>query len=96
MLNSMRRSMLTALLGMAALVVWGLVFWGWLADPLGVFHKIPNDLAVTNVLVASNVPTGTYFMPWPRATPDEFARFVAQHQTGPFFQLSYVREGVAE
>jgi hypothetical protein len=94
MLNTLRRLALAALLGAVALVVWGTVFWGWLADPLGVFHKIPNDLAVTNVLVAGNVPTGTYFMPWPRATPDEFARFVAQHQSGPFFQLSYVREGV--
>jgi hypothetical protein len=79
---------------MIVLVAWGMVFWAFLADPLGVFRKLPNDLAVTETLVTDNTPTGTYFMPWPRNTPETFAEFVAQHQRGPFFRLSYVREGV--
>jgi hypothetical protein len=33
-------------------------------------------------------------MPWPRDTPEAFRRFVAQHRSGPFYRLSYVREGV--
>jgi len=33
-------------------------------------------------------------MPWPRDTPASFDQFVAQHRSGPFFRLSYVREGV--
>jgi hypothetical protein len=88
------RGMLASLTGMVVLVMWGLVFWGFLADPLGVFHKIPNDTAVTGTLLAGSVPTGTYFMPWPRDTPASFDQFVAQHRSGPFFRLSYVREGV--
>jgi hypothetical protein len=85
---------LAALAGMVALVLWGMLFWGLLAEPLGVFHQLPNDTAVTELLVAGDAPTGTYFMPWPRATPEQFAAFVAQHRAGPFYRLSYVREGV--
>jgi hypothetical protein len=33
-------------------------------------------------------------MPWPRNTPESFESFVAQHTAGPFYRLSYVREGV--
>jgi hypothetical protein len=49
---------------------------------------------VTQTLLAGSVPPGTYFMPWPRDTPAAFDQFVAQHRSGPFFRLSYVREGV--
>src|SRR4029079_5934254 len=35
-----------------------------------------------------------YFMPWPRDTPEAFKRFEEQHKRGPFYRLSYVREGV--
>lgn len=89
-----QRAMMAALAGMVGLVLWGMLFWGLLAEPLGVFHQLPNDTAVTELLVAGDAPTGTYFMPWPRSTPAQFAAFVAQHQTGPFYRLSYVREGV--
>jgi hypothetical protein len=58
------------------------------------FHQIPNDEAVTAALIKAQVPTGTYFMPWPRDTPETFERFVAQHKSGPFYRLDYVREGV--
>ena len=88
------RGILAAFVGMIALVVWGMVFWALLADPLGVFHKLPNDTTVTETLLASDVATGTYFMPWPRDTPAAFDAFVAQHRVGPFYRLSYVRAGV--
>jgi hypothetical protein len=88
------RAALAALAGMVGLVLWGMLFWGLLADPLGVFRRLPNDAAVTQLLEAGETPTGTYFMPWPRATPEQFAAFVAQHQAGPFYRLSYVREGI--
>jgi hypothetical protein len=94
MRNIALRTGIAALAGMVVLAVWGMVFWGLLADPLGVFHKIPNDTDVTKMLLAGNVSTGTYFMPWPRNTPETFESFVAQHQAGPFYRLSYVREGV--
>jgi hypothetical protein len=89
-----QRAVMAALAGMVGLVLWGMLFWGMLAEPLGVFHQLPNDTAVTELLVADDAPTGTYFMPWPRATAEQFAAFVAQHQAGPFYRLSYVREGV--
>ncbi len=94
MRNTARRALIAAIAGMVALVVWGMIFWGLLADPLGVFHKIPNDAAVTATLLQGELATGTYFMPWPRNTPEAFESFVAQHKSGPFFRLSYVREGV--
>jgi len=76
------------------LVAWGMLFWGLLAPRLGVFHALPNAPAVTATLAEGGAATGTYFMPWPRDTPEAFARFVHQHQVGPFYRLSYVREGV--
>jgi hypothetical protein len=82
-----------ALAGTLVLVLWGMIFWGFLAGPLGVFHKISNDRAVTQALEAGGITTGTYFMPWPRNTPETFAAFVAQHKSGPFYRLSIVREG---
>jgi hypothetical protein len=65
-------------------------FLGVLADPAGAFHTLPDASAVTRALQR----TGTYFMPWPHQTSEEFRRFVAQHESGPSFRLSYVREGV--
>ncbi|MEZ4869745.1 MAG: hypothetical protein R3C14_50940 [Caldilineaceae bacterium] len=90
----LRQLILSTLLGGLALVVWGMIFWGFLADPVGVFHTLPNADAVTALLQANGTTTGTYFMPWPRKTAEEFAAFVAQHQRGPFYLLMYIREGV--
>lgn len=84
----------TPVCGMVVLVAWGMVFWGFLAAPVGVFHKLPNDRAVTAELENSGTISGTYFMPWPRATAAEFAAFEAQHRAGPFYRLSFVKEGV--
>ena len=76
------------------LIAWGMVFWGLLADPLGVFHELPDADAVTSALVDAKTPTGTYFMPWPRDDAESFEQFVAQHRSGPFYRLNYLREGV--
>jgi hypothetical protein len=93
-MRTLARAVIAAVLGAVALIVWGMVFWGFLADPLGVFHRLPNDAAVTRTLVEGGATTGTYFMPWPRDSAESFERFVAQHRSGPFFRLHYVREGV--
>ncbi|MGQ0602749.1 MAG: hypothetical protein ACT4QE_13775 [Anaerolineales bacterium] len=89
-----RRSALAALFSTVALVVWGTVFWGWAYEFFGIFNKLPADVEVVAVLEANGTTTGTYFFPWPRNTPESMAAFVAQHKTGPFFQLSYIKEGV--
>jgi len=88
------RLMLAAAAGAVVLIVWGMLFWGFLAPPLGVFHALPNASQVTAALESGGAPTGTYFMPWPRRTKEEFRRFVAQHKSGPFYRVSWVREGV--
>src|SRR5207237_4437612 len=85
---------LATLAAAVALVAWGMLFWGLLAPRLGVFHALPNAASVTATLLEGGATSGTYFMPWPRDTPEAFARFVHQHETGPFYRLSYVREGV--
>lgn len=77
-----------------ALVVWGMIFWGWVHELFGVFNKLPGDTEVVELLIANGTTTGTYFFPWPRNTPETFADFVQQHKIGPFFQLSYIKEGV--
>ncbi|MEX2260685.1 MAG: hypothetical protein WD696_01975 [Bryobacteraceae bacterium] len=82
------------LVGALAMVVWGMVFWGLLAGPIGVFRQLPDAPAVTQALTGSQTQTGTYFMPWPRDTAETSQRFLEQHRLGPFFRLSYVREGV--
>ena len=88
------RMALAALAGAIVLIVWGMIFWGFLAPPLGVFHALPNATQVTAALTAGGASTGTYFMPWPRRTKEELRRFVAQHKSGPFYRVSYAREGV--
>ena len=90
----MPRALLATVAGTVVLVAWGMLFWGLLAPRLGVFHALPDAPGVTARLAESGTTTATYFMPWPRDTPEAFARFVAQHKTGPFYRLSYVREGV--
>lgn len=89
-----RKWILAPLCGMLVLVAWGILFWGLLAGSLGTFHRLPDDRAVTDVLTRSGTQTGTYFMPWPRRTAAESAAFEDQHKRGPFYRLSYVREGI--
>lgn len=89
-----RQLLVATFLGAVALVVWRMIFWGVLADPAGVFHTLPNAPAVTALLEANGTETGTYFMPWPRKSAEEFAAFTAQHEQGPFYMLMYIREGV--
>jgi hypothetical protein len=85
------RWVIAPICGMVVLIAWGMLFWGFLADLLGVFHKLSNDRAVTTELVSGGVPTGTYFMPWPRKSTEEIATFETQHKAGPFYRLSYVK-----
>lgn len=88
------RNVLATVLGAFVLIAWGMVFWGLLADPLGLFHRIPNSEAVTKLLKENDTQTGTYFRPWPRNTPESFKRFSDLHKEGPFYKLSYIKEGV--
>lgn len=83
------------LAGAFALVVWGMLFWAVLYKPLHVFEDLPP--AVTDAAAAfakDDVPTGTYFFPWPRDTPEARATWQIAHAKGPFFQLQYVKEGI--
>jgi hypothetical protein len=74
--------------------MWGMTFWGWAYEVFGIFNKLPDDAEMATLLEVNGTATGTYFFPWPRNTPETMAAFVAQHKTGPFFQVSYIREGV--
>ena len=92
--SSMKRPALAVLAGTAAMVVWGMLFWGLLGPKLGVYQTLPGAEDVTRLLQANQVQTGSYFVPWPRDTPEAFARFVAHHQAGSFYELRYLKEGV--
>lgn len=89
-----RKALLATGAGAVAIIVWGMLFWGLLAPRLGIFHVLPNAGNVTAQLVEGGTRTGTYFMPWPRDTPESSERFRAQHRSGPFYRLSYVAEGI--
>lgn len=89
-----RRAGLAVLVSTLALTAWGLLFWGLLYQYVDVYRTLPGDRRVLDLLVAQGTATGTYFVPWPRNTPETFAAFLQQHRSGPFFQLSYIREGI--
>jgi len=88
-----RVAVIASVLGTVAILAWGMLFWGLLYAPLGVFREKPVDSVIVDALDVSGLPTGTYFHPWPRDTPDAKRAWVAGHTRGPFFRLSYVREG---
>lgn len=66
------RAIAATLAGTVVLIVWGMIFWGLLAGPLGVFHTVPRADEVTALLEEGGTTTGTYFFPWPRDTPEAF------------------------
>jgi hypothetical protein len=88
------RLVLATLLGAVALIAWGMIFWGLLAGPLGMFHALPDAEGVAALLERTGTATGTYFAPWPRDTPEAFEQFVAHHERGGFFMVKYIAEGV--
>ncbi len=88
------RSFFAGICSTIVVVIWGMIFWGWLHEFFGIFNELPGEAKVVEILIANDTGTATYFFPWPRNTPETFANFVQQHKTGPFFQLSYIKEGV--
>lgn len=91
----MKAGLWASLAGTVVLVAWGMLFWAVLYDPLKVYADLPQGVSeAAAVLERTQVPTGTYFFPWPRNTSEARASWQAAHAKGPFFQLSYVREGV--
>lgn len=90
----MKRPLLATFAATAALLVWGMLFWGFLYEPAGVYNTLPHDSVIADALVEAGVQTGTYFYPWPRNTPEAMAAFLEGHKAGPFFKLSYVAEGI--
>ena len=89
-----KRGALGIVAGTLALGVWGMVFWGFLTPKLGMFRALPNATEVTKSWQEIDLQTGTYFVPWPRDTPETFQEFVEHHKRGSFYKLSYIREGV--
>jgi len=94
MKKPLSRYLLASWVGTVVLAAWGMIFWMWVYKPAGVYHTLPNDDQIVQVLQESDVQTGTYFYPWPRDTPATFEQFLDRHKRGPFFKISYVREGV--
>lgn len=88
------RWLIPPLAGALALTVWGMLFWGVLYEPLHLFDDLtPGVDQAAASLEAADTQTGTYFVPWPRNTPEAMNGWLARHRVGPFFKLSYIREG---
>jgi hypothetical protein len=92
--RKIRAATIASVLGTVAILAWGMLFWEFLYQPLGVFQEKPVDPVLVEALNVSGLETGTYLYPWPRDTPDAKRDWVSRHAAGPFFRLSYVREGV--
>ncbi|MDN5212236.1 hypothetical protein QQ020_09245 [Fulvivirgaceae bacterium BMA12] len=90
----MKKHILAALASAAVLMIWGMIFWQFIYEPLKIYNTIPNADKVAELLQQSGTVTGTYFYPWPRNTDETFQQFVTKHKEGPFFKLSYIRQGV--
>jgi hypothetical protein len=86
---SIRRSLISIGVSGLALIVWGMLFWGALSPRVGAFRDQPIQQAAAELLAREDTRTGTYFFPWPRSD----AGWEDAHREGPFFKLSYVREG---
>ena len=88
------RWLLPPFAGALALTVWGMLFWGVLYEPLNVFDDLaPGVEQAAAALETAETRTGTYFVPWPRNSPEAMQGWLARHRSGPFFKLSYIREG---
>ena len=87
-----RRATLAVVLATVALIAWGMLFWGLLSGPFGLFRDLlPHaGQAMADLLQESGAETGTYFHPWPRDSAD----WQQAHREGPFFELQYSRVGV--
>ena len=92
--RKIRAAAIASVLGTAAIMAWGMLFWGVLYAPVGVFQANVVDSVIIDALDVSGLETGTYLHPWPRDTVDAKEAWTAKHTEGPFFRLSYVREGV--
>ena len=89
----MKRLFLATSANTIALILWGLLYWGVLYEPLEVFNDLPNKETVAEVLFDNNTPTGTYFYPWPRNSSAAMADWLKNHIEGPIFRISYVEKG---
>ena len=93
--NNVVTWLIAAVSGSLTLTVWGMLFWGVLYDYVGAFQDLPPEMEqAAQTLAAADVETGTYFYPWPRNTPEAIDVWLEKHRAGPFFKISYVREGV--
>lgn len=93
MVRKMRAAAIASTLGAAAILAWGMLFWGVLYSSVGVIKPDTLDPVIVEALDVSGIPTGTYFHPWPRDTADAKEAWGINHTAGPFFRLSFVREG---
>ena len=57
--RDMKRAAIAAVVSCVVLVVWGMMFWGFIAPKMGVFHALPDAGPVTKALSATSTPTGT-------------------------------------
>ena len=90
----MKKVILAALASTAVLLIWGITYWQIIYELLKIYNTSPDAEKVAELLQESGTATGTYFYPWPRNTDETFQQFVTKHAHGPFFKLSYIREGV--
>jgi hypothetical protein len=91
----LKKLLLGAFLVAIVLMVWGFIFWTFLASPFLVFSGVSNEAAVIEALDQNIAQTGVYLYPFPDMSGDSSTEtFVAQHQAGPIVQIIFRKEGL--
>jgi len=73
-----------------ALFVWGFLFWGLLAEPLGMVRVAADEGALGAQLSEALGEDGVYFLP---AETSDDAAWVTRHTSGPLAMIHFRRAG---
>ena len=94
----MGRIMLAGVLGAVVYFIWGMA--AWMAIPLHgpTVAGLPDEDAVSSLLMQQNLESGVYIVPWPAEDEDwedPESAFAKRHGAGPLYTIFYHAGGMA-
>lgn len=93
----MKRILLSALAGAVVYFVWQMLTWMMIPVHGPTVSSLPDESAVRDLLVAQNLESGVYIVPYGNDDEDMMdpeSEFYTRHQAGPLFSIFYHREGL--
>jgi hypothetical protein len=89
------RVLLSAVVGTAVLIVWGMIFWMVLPFGNQVIRTAEAEDEIIAMLDSHLTETGVYFMPLVDSyDPSTIGDFMEKHKRGPLAQIAFRKEGV--